>query len=257
MIEIIEKYSNTSYTSLNTRLDNLQAILKKDFAGKLNAHIRLYVFKDRLELGFDKSDGFGFKDFYIPEHRVFLLKKQICRTQPLIKAIVGKGHRNKIVLDLTAGFGLDAIQLALFGFSVICVEKNPLIYSMLRDLVARIGVLFMDVALRIRPILGDSKEFLDLVGHKVPVPEIVYLDPLFPGHEKRKTAQKKYMQIIRNVSVGDDQGEDISLIQRAMDRAKEKVVLKRPTRAEVLEINGKLPISQVHGRGHRFDVYVK
>jgi len=157
-------------------------------------------------------------------------------------------------MDLTAGFGLNTIQLAIYGFSVICIEKDPLVFILLKDFLARAGVDYMDVINRISPIWGDANKIIEQVGRSLPVPHVVYLDPMFPGYERRKTKEKKYMQVIRTIV---EEEEEYELFEKAMDVAFYKVVIKRPPNLKPVKIMGKAPTYQVYGRGHRFDVYVK
>lgn len=208
----------------------------------------------RIELNFDNS--IGVKTFYLDERRYFDLKKQISRKQPLISAIVTKRFRPNIVLDLTAGFGFDAIQLAIYGLSVICVEKNLAIFSMLKEYIARIGIFDIKVATRIKPIFGDSREVLNKIGTKIPYPDVVYLDPFFPDYKIRRSKEKKYMQVIKLLSDREEDNLD-ELFEEACKITKSRIVVKRPPHGGfVCAKKFKLGF-QIKGRGHRFDVYIK
>ncbi len=208
----------------------------------------------RIEINFDNS--IGLKTFYLDERKYFYLKKHITKKQPLISAIITKRFRPNIVLDLTAGFGFDAIQLAIYGISVICIEKNFAIFSMLKEYIGRIGLVDMEVATRIRPIFGDAKEILHEVGTKIPYPDVVYLDPFFSGYEMRRTKEKKYMQVIKLLAEDKDNNLD-ELFEGACEITNSRVVIKRAPNADVVCTKKARLEYQIKGRGHRFDVYIK
>ncbi len=109
------------------------------------------------------------------------LKKQISKKQPLISAITSRRFRPKLALDLTAGFGFDALCMAIYGISVICIEKNPIIFALLREYIGRIGILDMEVATRIRPILENSLGVLKKGGAGYSLSRCHLFRPLFPG----------------------------------------------------------------------------
>ncbi|GAB6886787.1 hypothetical protein JCM13304A_02850 [Desulfothermus okinawensis JCM 13304] len=208
----------------------------------------------RIEVHFEKSKRL--KPFFLDEKKYLKLKKQISKKQPLISAITSRRFRPKLALDLTAGFGFDALCMAIYGISVICIEKNPIIFALLREYIGRIGILDMEVATRIRPILENSLGVLKKVGQDIPYPDVIYLDPFFPDHSKRRAREKKYMHVIRMLAQGE--GDDLyELLENGFWATKSRVVLKRPLHAKAIFIGKIGPEYQVKGRGHRFDVYIK
>lgn len=89
--------------------------------------------------------------------------------------------------------------------------------------------------------------------------DVVLLDPMFPEHRRRKTAERKPLRLLRLLA-GDDE-DAASLWAPAMNVARRRVVVKRPRRAPPLPDAGAPdrpappPASQHEGRGFRFDVY--
>lgn len=216
-------------------------------------HIKI-EYQNRLALIFSKESGI--KDFFLDENKVDKLKREISKKSPLIKSILLKNKRPSIVFDLTGGFGFDTIQLACYGINVIYVEKNPVVFLFFNEFLSRIGISDIALATRIKTLNMDSFLFCDLVGRDFPYPDVVYIDPMFPTHYKRKAKEKKYMQILKEIVSIDSQCED-ELFEKAYNISRKKIVIKRPSRLNPSLVNGRLPTYKIEGRGHRFDVYVK
>ncbi len=181
------------------------------------------------------------------------------KKQPLIRAIGVKKKRRILVLDGTCGLGEDTYLMARYGFSVVGIEKNPLLYIILRDTLARLGVDYPFIVRRIRIIQGDCVDiFYSLRRQKnlISLPDVVYLDPMYPVGYKRRAKEKKNMQFLR-LLIGEGREEETKiLLGEALKIARYKVVIKRPKRYPPLSIKGILPSHKVVGRGHRFDIYV-
>ncbi len=188
--------------------------------------------------------------------------------QPLIRAVLGRNRRcsGSVVLDCTAGLGRDAWILAALGCSVVAVERHPLIYALIRDSLARAGIHRPAAARRMRLCHAEAREILAVLAVRnrgeavgapagfLPVPDAVYFDPMFPGHEKRKTAEKKSMRLLRAV-VGGLESDQSELLGLALAAARSRVILKRPEKAPVLLSGTIRPSHQIRGRGMRYDIY--
>ena len=188
--------------------------------------------------------------------------------QPLIRAVLGRKRpcSGTVVLDCTAGLGRDAWILAALGCSVVAVERHPLIYALLRDSLARAGIYHPAATRRMRLCHAEAREILTVLAVRnkgeavgapagfLPAPDAVYLDPMFPGHEKRKTAEKKSMRLLRTL-VGGLESDQSELLGLSLAAARSRVILKRPEKAPVLLSGAVRPLHQIHGRGMRFDIY--
>lgn len=169
---------------------------------------------------------------------------------PLLRAVgirKGEAYRPR-VLDATAGLGEDAWLLAAAGCEVVAVERQPVIAALLRDALARVAD--RAAAGRITVVTAEAREAVARAADEAP--DVVYLDPMFPGSAKRKTAERKPMRVLR-LLVGEDADAD-ELLEPALRTARRRVVVKRPTRAAPLA--GRKPTVTHEGRGFRFDVYV-
>lgn len=197
------------------------------------------------------------------------------KAQPLARALgMGKGRPAPLVLDCTAGLGKDSWLAALFGCRVLSVEQDPVVFALLRDGLERVTRVSPGVGQRVAAFLGDGLTLLRQTAesgltnaltacaaqHLPPgwdpelpaVPDVVYLDPMFPGADKRKTKEKKAMRMVRQLA-GGGEGAD-RLLQAALHSGAGRVVLKLPLKAAS---PGSLPPSTSYrGKGLRYDVYI-
>jgi 16S rRNA (guanine1516-N2)-methyltransferase len=197
----------------------------------------------------------------------------------LLKAVGPfKGGKGLKICDLTAGFGQDSIILAKGGASsVLMVERDPVVALLLQDALRRLSLLAdtgdptaIELNNKLSLEMGDGIEVARrLMGlPSKEVPEIFYLDPMFPPRAK-SAAVKKDMQILH--SLLDSQGSsdvyndtemalsEAKLLDAAFDAARLRVVVKRPINAELLGglDHSRRPTYDIRGSSYRWDVYVK
>ena len=169
--------------------------------------------------------------------------------QLIAKAVGMQRHSSLHVLDVTAGLGGDAFVLASLGCHVMMCERSAIIASLLQDglIRAQSEPWFSDLTLAFKQV--DGIAFLK--NSKVNEYDVVYIDPMFP--ETKKTALvKKEMQILRDVVGNDlDAGE---LLEAALEKAKYRVVVKRPRLAT--QVNDLKPDVVYDGKSCRYDVYL-
>jgi len=188
-----------------------------------------------------QSDGHTIQvDFLAPSFQKRL--KQTGKKSNFFKAIGNKGPYQ--IIDMTGGLGRDAFLLAHRGDTVTIIEQSPVVFALLEDGLNRAREAYPDTYARLNLHYGNSLILLK----QLPMPDIVYCDPMFP--ERKKSALvKKDMQSLQTLLGHDDNAE--MLLEEAVKFAKKYVVLKRPKLAPVL----KNPLRQYHGKTMRFDVY--
>ncbi len=184
--------------------------------------------------------------------------------QPIARAVgLGKGRPPPAVIDATGGWGEDAWLLASLGCQVLCLERYKVIAAMLQDAVIRAMVQEADTAARLHitavnaaPLLRRMAAKASGAADKLPAamalfcpPQVVYLDPMFPA--ARKAAERKPMRLLRWLVGDDDDAGD--LLAAAMRVAEQRVVVKRPLKAEPL---GPKPTTSHKGQATRYDVYL-
>ncbi len=137
------------------------------------------------------------------------------RRGELAKACLGNKD-SMLVLDAFAGFGVDGLTLAGLGADVTLVEKNVLVWLMLRSIAwghPRVAIYF-----------ADSAELLQ----REKVWDVVYLDPMFlPA--KKSALPKRDLQILREISDVAPSSKKFleQLIEISKGSARDRVVLKR------------------------------
>ncbi len=169
----------------------------------------------------------------------------------IVKAVAGRGKDPLSVVDATAGLGRDGFLLAAAGHSVTLVERHPAVAILLADGLYRAGrdPEMVTICSRLRLVVGSAQLTLAAIP-EAELPDVVYLDPMFPERQKSALV-KKEMRMFRGV-VGDDE-DATELLMVALQVARKRVVVKRPRKAEV--IGERKPSHQLTGTSSRFDVY--
>jgi 16S rRNA (guanine1516-N2)-methyltransferase len=174
--------------------------------------------------------------------------------QSIAKAVGLKhAHEKLSVIDATAGLGRDAFILASLGCRVHLIERSPIIAILLLDGLERAlkaPHLVTLVQERMQLTVGDALDILSTLPSST-APQVVYLDPMFPGHNRRALT-KIDMRIIRDI-VGPDLDSE-KLLAQALQVACQRVVVKRPSDASALK--GPSPTFVIEGKNHRYDVYL-
>jgi 16S rRNA (guanine1516-N2)-methyltransferase len=150
------------------------------------------------------------------------------------------------IIDATAGWGREAAILASFGAEVLMLERHPVMAALLSDALAHREPLDRQpIQLSLKEI--DAYSYLNNLSHDE-LPDVVYIDPMHP--ERHKSALvKKEMQVLQQI-IGPD-NDALALIQLAITRAKQRVVVKWPQKAKSL-----LPATcSIEGKTVRFDIY--
>lgn len=172
--------------------------------------------------------------------------------QMIAKAVGIQSGVRPTVLDATAGLGRDAFVLAELGCPVTLIERHPLIAALLEDGLRRaladeaVG----PVVARMHLLHGNAIELLRAWDRELP--QVIYLDPMFP-HRDKSALVKKEMRLFRPL-VGDDDDAP-ALLEAALALATHRVVVKRSRKAPA--IAGEKPGYVLEGKSSRFDIYPK
>ncbi|QMT59907.1 class I SAM-dependent methyltransferase [Legionella sp. PC997] len=205
-----------------------------------NADPCLFVTEDKLSL---KMPGFSpiFAEF---SAEFWNKRKSEGKKQGLVRAC--KPSPGLTVLDATAGWGRDAAILASFGAEVIMLERHPVMAALLSDALARQTKLDQQ-QLHLMLHSENAHTYLSSLAPNH-YPDIIYIDPMHPERSKSALV-KKEMQALQQI-IGVDK-DALELIQLAITRSKQKVVVKWPQKAKPL-----LPAdASIEGKTVRFDIY--
>ncbi|MBW2472832.1 MAG: class I SAM-dependent methyltransferase [Deltaproteobacteria bacterium] len=175
------------------------------------------------------------------------------RKQALARAVGLKKGWQPTVIDATGGLGRDGFILACLGCRVHMLERSPVLAVMLEDALQRASQSEFTAEIisnRLQFTHADSSIFLQNLLPE-DFPDIIYLDPMYPKRTKSSLV-KKEMRILRGLT-GDDQ-DTAALLDMALTRVRNRVVIKRPRLAPVL--SSLMPSHQITGKSSRFDVYL-
>jgi 16S rRNA (guanine1516-N2)-methyltransferase len=171
------------------------------------------------------------------------------KNELIARAVGIKGNEKLSVIDATAGLGQDSFILAGLGCHVQAIERSPVIAALLQDGIDRfLKSAVANVSLSL--LKGDAMTYLEKLTTNN-LPDVIYLDPMFPARDKSALV-KKEMRILRDI-VGDDL-DGVALLDMALQRANKRVVVKRPRLAPT--IKGPKPDCVFKGQSSRFDVYL-
>ncbi len=219
------------------------------------ARFQLRLTEERLELvdTEEKGQGAVYVDFVsgaVAHRRRF----GGGRGQTIAKAVGLKSGVNLSVLDATGGLGRDAFVLASLGCRVTLIERSPVVAALLQDGVAR-AVADEEIGAWVRERIvlrhADALSYMAMLNG-TELPDVVYLDPMFP-HRRKRAQVKKEMRLLQQLLGGDEDAD--RLLPAALRVAEKRVVVKRPDFAPYLA--DMKPTMEVKSKKHRYDVYVK
>lgn len=192
-----------------------------------------------IQLYYDEQ---GMALAYGGERRLFRLRLDRIKAraaQSLLLARACGAGRRPSVADVFAGWGTDGLSLALKGCAVTLVERSPLVWALLDDLVAR-------HALPATVVCAEAGTWCRAQRKSV---DVAYLDPMFPPRRKRALPDMS-MQLLRELAERDDL-DLAERLEQARTAARQRVVIKRRIHDPAV---GR-PAWQLRGGRIRFDVY--
>lgn len=186
-------------------------------------------------------------------HMLPRLKSGALQRELLVKAARIKGVDEPVAIDATAGLGEDSLLLAAAGFRVRLFERDPVIAALLRDAVNRAtgDSSLAPLVARMEPVEGDSLQALAAETSIERTPDLVYLDPMFPGRTKSAAVKKKF-QLLHHLE--RPCSDERAMLDAAIAAGPRKIVIKRPVKGPYLA--GVKPSHSVAGKAVRYDVIV-
>jgi len=174
--------------------------------------------------------------------------------ESLIKAarIKNSSGKRPVAADATAGLGEDSFLLAAAGFEVLMFERDPVIAALLDDALRRAAEDpdIADIAERMSLTPGDSAEGMAKLSES---PDVILLDPMFPGRKKSGLIKKKFQLLGRLEPPAADE-DQTRLVRAALAAGPQKIVIKRPEKGGFL--GGIKPSYSLSGSTVRYDVIV-
>lgn len=163
----------------------------------------------------------------------------------LINKAIGK--KSSSVLDLMAGLGKDGFVMASYGFQMMLVEKDKIVFSLLKDALLRAqqSSELRETVSRIELVNADGLEVLS----RKPSYDAIYLDPMFDVEKSAKP--KKEIAALQKLLHGSGSQNLQEILKLA--RGYPRVVIKRPKNSPPLLPD---PTHCLKGTSIRFDVYI-
>ena len=175
------------------------------------------------------------------------LKSANLRSELLVKAAGLKNVEHPRVLDATAGLGEDSLLLAAAGCEVDLYEYNPVIAALLENTLERASheASLSGIVCHMHLHKADS---IKAMGELKEVPDVIYLDPMFPERNKSGLIGKKF-QILQKLEAPCMDAD--KLLGAALRLKPKKIVIKRPLKGENLA--GIKPAYSLKGKAVRYD----
>ena len=169
----------------------------------------------------------------------------------LVRAARVRGAEAPTAVDATAGLGEDSLLLAAAGFTVTMFEQDPVIAALLRDALERAAnePQLAGTVARMGLVEGDSVAGLRELDFS---PDVVFLDPMFPGRTKSAAVKKKF-QLLHHLERPCDNEDE--LLDAALAARPRKIVIKRPPKGPWLA--GAKPSHSLAGKAVRYDVIAR
>jgi 16S rRNA (guanine1516-N2)-methyltransferase len=180
-----------------------------------------------------------------------IAKRASQSTQLLLKACNNKQRSLRRILDLTAGWGIDALVLARHGQQVTLLEQHRLLHAIIAHALAQLALTPAGepIAQRLTLDYTNAKHYLQTLD-KARDFDCIYLDPMFAAH-KSGAKPAKEMQILQALTGNQDIE---SCFELALAKARKRVVVKRAAKAPPLA--GSKPDLVQRAKTIRFDIYL-
>lgn len=155
-------------------------------------------------------------------------------------------------IDACAGLGEDGFLLAAAGFEVTLVERDPRIADLTRDALERATREddLKEICGRMTLVHADARDVLSSLSY---VPDIVYLDPMFPERGKA-AATKKKLQMLRALEQPASDAEGAALLEAALATRPRRIIVKRPLKGPMLGTTK--PTHTLKGKLIRYDCLI-
>ncbi len=169
------------------------------------------------------------------------------KRDPLLRALGRKGH---VVVDATAGWGVDAAGLHRCGYRLLMLERHPVMAALLQDGIDRLG---LRQRRSIELFAGDAIELLPTLNSRVGLAsiDVVVLDTMYPLAGRTHALPRRELVLLRELAGADL--DSARLLRVAQAVATHRVVVKRPHYAPPL--SGAKADIVYRSKQLRYDVY--
>jgi len=163
---------------------------------------------------------------------------------PLLRAI---GTKQGKVIDMTAGWCVDASRIAFSGCSIVAFENSPLVYVLTQNAIEHCRLPLIKQRLVLR-----HEDSIQALQSGTMDADVIYMDPMFPAH-KRNAASPKAISLLRELVNRPDHTQSFEkMFELAMSSGARRVVIKRPHHFPAIQ-KGK--VGEIKSKQVRYDIY--
>ena len=250
MSNLTERIPYVSY------LSNKQKLYAEKFASKHNLKIitprNLRTSEDHKLVIWASKNYISFQDLNLKNSKPFDLNysdfKKITSKSSLIKKCFSVKDEGKKVIDLTAGYCLDALEISFMGFSVTAIEKKSWLYEFTKQNLKNISASNLrKAAQNLKLLKGDS---LNLINNLSEL-EIAYIDQMFELKSEAKA--KKEIQFLRNLELIEIPLKNF--IQPCIKNNIKKIIIKSSLNSNLKSLTGLKPSRVIKGKAFKFSIF--
>ena len=212
----------------------------------------LRISKTHKQVIWVTSESLLLQDLSIKNSKPFTIDylnfKKIKAKSSLLKKCFSKKDSGKKVLDLTAGFCIDALEISFLGYSVTAIEKKSWLYEFTSHCLKNTKQKeFESPISRIDFVNGDSLDLIDKYSDH----EIVYLDQMFD--QKNDARAKREIQFLRNL---DFEEYDLKRFVKSLkDSNFKKIIYKSALHSNVENLINLKPSHVIKGKSFKYNIF--
>ena len=198
------------------------------------------------------AKNLALQDLAIKNSKPFVIDymdfKKIMAKSSLLKKCFSKKDIGRKVIDLTAGFCIDALEISFLGYSVTAIEKESWLYEFTNQCLQNSKHKDLQPSInRIDFLNGDS---LDLIK-KYSDHEIVYLDQMF--EQKNDARAKKEIQFLRNL---DFKEFDLNRFKKILKQNNfKKIIYKSALHSNMSSLINLKPSRVIKGKAFKYNIF--
>ena len=237
-------------------LSTKEKLYAENFASEHNLKIitprNLRISEDHKLVIWVTKNYISFQDLNIKNSKPFKLNysdfKKITSKSSLLKKCFSTKDEGKKVVDLTAGYCLDALEISFIGFSVTAIEKKSWLYEFSMQNLKNISVKNLsEAAKNLKLLNGDSLKLINNFNDF----EIAYIDQMFELKSEAKA--KKEIQFLRNLEAKEIPLKDF--IQPCKNNNIKKIIIKTAINSNLKSLTGLIPSRVIKGKAFKFSIF--
>jgi hypothetical protein len=250
MNNLTERKPFVSYLSKN------EIRFARQFASKHNLEFitprNLRISETHKQVIWASNKNLLLQDLAIKNSKPFVIDyidfKKIKAKSSLLKKCFSKKDIGRKVIDLTAGFCIDALEISFLGYQVTAIEEKSWLYEFTNQCLQNSEQKDLQNSInRIEFLNGDS---LDLIKNYSDH-EIVYLDQMF--EQKNDARAKKEIQFLRNLDLEEF---DLKRFRKSLKQHNfKKIIYKSALHSDMNSLIDLKPSRVIKGKAFKYNIF--